>query len=130
MRTTPEINLGTVLAVGARESRISTGTPPLTHHLYTVSRLTETQAVAVGEVGELRVWRKNLKVVGQDYSYAAIATDEMQAAHYAQVAVRIRHRASVKLIDDLLDKRLHQLDLTVTQLEALAKAWTDIKLMA
>ena len=128
MTTTPDIRPGTVLAVGERNRGIGHW-PKVTQHLYTVSRLTATQAIAVGERGEIRVHLKNLRVVGQDYTYAGIATEALQAKHAAQVAELARFRAANALVADLIGKELHQLNLTTAQLEALAKAWVDIKAM-
>lgn len=128
MTTTPDIRLGTVLAVGERNHSIGHW-PKVMHNLYTVSRLTATQAIAVGARGEIRVHLKNLRVVGQDYTYAAIASDELQAKHAAQVAELARFRAAGALVADLIGRHLHQLNLTTAQLEALAKAWVDIKAM-
>jgi len=129
MTTTPDIRPGTVLAVAERNHGISHW-PKVTQSLYTVSRLTATQAIAVGEHGELRVHLKNLRVVGQDYTYAGIATEELQAKHAAQIAEVARYRAADALVADLIDRPMHQLKLTTEQLEALAKAWVEIKAMA
>ena len=129
MTATPDIRPGTVLAVAERNHGIGHW-PKVTQRLYTVSRLTATQAIAVGERGELRVHLKNLRVVGEDYTYAAIATEALQAKHAAQVAELARFRAANALVADLIGKELHQLKLTTEQLEALAKAWVEIKAMA
>lgn len=129
MTTTPNIRPGAVLAVAERSHGISHW-PKVTNNLYTVSRLTATQAIAVGAHGEIRVHLKNLRVVGEDYTYAAIASDELQARHAAQVAEVARYSAANKLVDDLIGRHLHQLKLTTEQLETLAKAWVKIKAMA
>lgn len=128
MTTTPDIRPGTVLAMS--EHNPISHWPQVSHALYTVSRVTPTQAIAVGERGEIRVRRSDLGVVGQSYAHAAIATDEMQAKHAAQKQELTRFRAACQQTDDLIDRPLHQLKLSTEQLEALAKAWVDIKAMA
>lgn len=129
MTTTPDIRPGTVLAVGAHNP--ISHWPKVSQWLYTVSRLTATQAIAVGERGELRVHLKNLRVVGKDYTHAAIATEQMQERHAAEKAELARFNAAHALVArDLIGKELHQLKLTTAQLEALAKAWVEIKAMA
>lgn len=127
MTSTTEIRPGTVLAVSARNP--ISYYPQISHTLYTVSRVTPTQAIALGGRGEIRVHLKNLRLVGDSYCYAAIATDEMQARHAAQVAKLARWRAADAATQDLIDKPLHMLKLSTDQFEALAKAWTEIKAM-
>lgn len=129
MTAMPDIHPGAVLAVAERSRGIGHW-PKVTQRLYTVSRLTATQAIAVGEYGEIRVHLKNLRVVGEDYTYAAIATEALQAKHAAQVAEVARYSAASALVDDLIGRPMHQLKLTTKQLEALAKAWVEIKAMA
>ena len=129
MTTTPDIRPGAVLAITERNRGIG-HYPKVTQRLFTVSRLTATQAIAVGERGEIRVHLKNLRVVGEDYTHAAIATEALQAKHAAQVAEVARYRAASALVDDLIGRPMHQLKLATEQLEALAKAWTEIKAMA
>lgn len=127
---TPTIQPGTVLATSASNPWGMSHWPKVSQSFFTVSRLTATQAIAVGERGEIRVHLKNLRLVGQDYCYAAIATKAMQARHAAEVAELARWRAAWDATDDLIGKELHQLKLTTAQLEALADAWTKIKAMA
>lgn len=125
--TTPDIRPGTVLALSERNP--ISHWPQVSHALYTVSRVTPTQAIAVGERGEIRVRRSDLGVVGQSYARAAIATDEIQAKHAAQKRELARFRAAYRQTDDLIDRPLHQLNLSTEQLEALAAAWVRIKAM-
>ena len=123
-----DIRPGTVLALNERS--YASHCPRVTHSLWTVSRVTQTQAIAAGERGEIRVRLEDLKVVGKDYTRAAIASEEIQAQHAAQVQELSRFRAAVKATDDLIGRELHQLKLNTKQLEALAKAWAEIKAMA
>lgn len=127
--TTPDIRPGTVLALSNRNP--ISHWPQVSHALYTVSRVTATQAIAVGKAGdEIRVRLKDLGLVGGGYTRVAVATEAMQAKHAAQVAESERFSAAYRLVADLIGRELHQLKLTTAQLEALAKAWGEIKAMA
>ena len=128
MTTTPNFQPGTVLALSERKP--ISHWPKISYILYTVSRVTATQAIAVGQRGELRVRLKDLAVVGEPYARAAIVNEEMQAKHDAEVAELERWRAAHRATTDLIGYELHQLKLTTAQLEALAKAWGEIKAMA
>lgn len=127
--TKHDIRPGTVLALSER-GYFTSHYPKVTHSLWTVSRVTKTQAIAAGERGEIRVRLEDLKVVGKSYTHAAIASEEVQAQHAAQVQELWRFRAAAELTSDLIDRPLHQLKLSTAQLEALAKAWAEIKAMA
>lgn len=122
-----DIRPGTVLALNERNPL--SYYPQVTHSLWTVSRVTPTQAIVASQYGEIRVRLEDLKVIGKEYTRAAIASEEMQAQHAAQVQELSRFRAAVAQTDDLIDRPLHQLKLSTAQLEALAKAWTEIKAM-
>lgn len=125
--TTPTIQLGAILAL--RNDRRISCWPQVSHDFYNVGRLTATQAIAVGPRGEIRVRLKDLGVVGEPYQRAAIATEEMQAQHTAEQAELKRFKAAYQQTDDLIDRPLHQLNLSTDQLEALAEAWVKIKAM-
>lgn len=129
MTNSPEIRPGAVLALSDR-SNPPRHYPRVTHSLWTVSRVTPTQAIAASQRGEIRVRLEDLKVIGEDYTRAAIASEEMQAQHADQVQELSRFRAAVAATDDLIDRPLHQLKLSTAQMEALAKAWAEIKAMA
>ena len=124
---TPTIRPGTVLALGERNP--ISHWPKISYVLYTVGRVTATQAIAVGPSGEIRVRLKDLGIVGEPYARVAIVNEEMQAKHDAEVAEYQRYRAANALVDDLIGRPAHQLKLTTTQLEALADAWVKIKAM-
>lgn len=104
--------------------------PRVEHSLLTVSRVTATQAIAVdGRGKEVRIRLKDLYLVGESYTRAVIATDEMQVEHAAQTQELARFYAAVKKTNDLIDHPLHILKLNTAQLEALATAWESIKAM-
>lgn len=124
------IRPGTVLALSQNERGLLSHYPRVTHSLWTVSRVTPTQAIAASQYGEIRVRLEDLKVVGKDYERAAIASEKMQAEHAAQLQELSRFRAAVKATDDLIGRELHQLKLNTEQMEALAKAWAEIKAMS
>ena len=128
MTTKPDIHPGTVLYLSVRNPM--SHWPQVSQSLYTVNRVTPTQAIAVGRRGEIRVRLEDLKVIGQDYGRAGIANEEIQAKHAAQVTEVHRYSAANALVSDLIGRPAHQLKLTTAQLEALAKAWADIKAMA
>lgn len=126
-KTTSNIQPGTVLYLRARNP--ISHYPQVSHRLYTVSRVTPTQAIAVGDSGEIRVRLSDLKVIGEDYCTAGIASDELQARHAAEVQLLERFRAAHRLVADLIGKEMHQLKLSTAQLEALAAAWVQVKSM-
>jgi hypothetical protein len=128
MSNNPDICPGTVLALSERNPL--SYYPEVTHSLWTVSRVTPTQAIAASQRGEIRVRLEDLRVVGRDYTRAAIASEEMQAEHAAQVEEQARYRAAAQATDDLIDRPLHRLKLSTAQIEALAKAWSEIKAMS
>lgn len=126
---TADIRPGTVLAAAHRHYQ-SKHVPHITHDLYTVSRLTPTQAVAVGEAGEIRVRLNNLRVVGTAFARIAVATPEIRERNAAEKAELQRWNAACRLLADLVGKELHQLNLSTAQLEALAQAWQHVKAMS
>ena len=128
MKNKHNIHTGTVLAL--KERSYISHYPHVTHSLWIVTRVTQTQAIAESRGEEMRVRLEDLKVVGKNYTRAAIASEEMQAEHADQVQELSRFRAAVKATDDLIGCELHDLNLSTAQLEAMAKAWGDIKLMA
>ena len=132
MTTTQHITPGTILAVQQRDkSFLTRNWPKVSHALYTVSRVTATQAIAAGSSGEIRVRVKDMKVIGMDYTSATVADKRIQAEHAAQMNELARFKAAHRQTEDLVNRQLlHQLKLSTDQLEALAKAWTEIKEMA
>ncbi len=127
MTTAQNIQPGTILAFPERNP--ISHWPKISHVLYTVSRVTATQAIAVGLRGEIRMRLKDLSVVGEPYARVAIVDEEMQAKHDAEVTEYQRYRAANALVCDLIGRPMHQLKLTTAQLEALADAWVKIKAM-
>lgn len=108
------------------------GVSDATHRLLVVERTTAEQVVcrdADGEAGEWRFLKSTGKQIGEQYRYAEIATPELVAEVRKAQATQARLRAARLSLDDLEGKHLHQLKLSVEQVEALAKAWTDIKAM-
>lgn len=122
------IRPGTVLALSERNPL--SHYPKVTHSLWTVSRVTPTQAIAASQRGEIRVRLKDLKVLGKDYTRAYIAGEKMQAENAAQVEEHARYRAAAQATYDLIGRPLHHLKLNTTQIEALARAWSEIKAMS
>lgn len=122
---TTEIKPGTILALPARQAK--THWPRVNHKLYCVSKVTATQAVAVSGSGELRVRLSDLKVVGEDYKYAIVADEAFQALHEQQKEALHRYTQATLTVNDLIDVPAHRLQLSLRQIEALAKAWTEIK---
>ena len=130
MTTTQHITPGTILAVAQDSWHHPSYLPKVSNALYTVSRVTPTQAIAAGSNGEeIRVRIKDIGLIGKGYKRAAIADDEIQAEHAAQMNELARFRSAYRQTDDLISRPLHQLKLSTDQLEALATAWVQIKAM-
>lgn len=102
--------------------------------IYRVTKITPTQVVAEDthrHSREIRVRIKDGHIFGGgSFSYVEIATPEIIKQHNAEVAIVERYRAAVSVVDDLINQPLHRLKLTTEQLEALAKAWQEVKAMA
>ena len=126
-----DITPGTVLAVRQTDNTFLTRNwPKVSHALYTVSRVTATQAIAAGSSGEIRVRVKDMKVIGVDYTSATVADKRIQAEHAAQTNELARFKAAHRQTEDLVNcQLLYQLKLSTDQLEALAAAWVQIKAM-
>lgn len=99
--------------------------------ILTISKITPKQIVA-GHPGkqQFRFLRETGKKVGEDYVYAVEATPEILAKHDQQLAELNRWTEAQRATFDLIDKDLHQLNLSTDQLERLAAAWAEIKAMA
>jgi len=129
------IEIGTKLAVsGSRSYRGGyPGRPQPRLTIFTVARITATQAFATGggiDGNEsVRVRKADLRLIGDGYWSAKIATPEMIAQAEREIAVWQRHRAAEKTLFDLIGKELHQLKLSTEQLERLAAAWAEVKAM-
>ena len=124
------IKVGDKLAIRVKGSSWSKF--PISHHILVVDRETDTQVVCVSERnggGEWRFRKLDGKQIGEDYSHAELATDELIAKIHEQYALSQRDSVARRALSDLEGKPLHKLDLTLEQTEALAKAWTEIKAM-
>ena len=102
------------------------------HRILTVDRITATQVCccsAENGCGEWRFRKSDGKQIGKDYIYAQIGTPELIAKVKAQVELSRRTSVARGMLDDLEGKYIHQLKLSLEQLEALAMAWTAIKAM-
>lgn len=127
--TLTETKVGDMLALG--ESPTWDKVAPR-HRLLIVERLTASQVCCRDEQGGAGEWRfrkSDGKLIGHHYRYAQAATPELVAATKAARAMHERIRVAKRDLSDLECKPLHQLNLNIEQLEALAKAWTDIKAM-
>lgn len=124
------IAIGDMLALA--ESSNGCWTPRVSHRLLIVNRVTATQVCCFNEQGGTGEWRfrkSDGKMIGQHYTYAEIASPDLIASVMAQRAVSARHEKARKALDGLEGKYLHQLKLSLEQIEALAKAWAEIKAM-
>jgi hypothetical protein len=121
------IQVGTVLAHYVRQQ--TSHWPRVTHKLYQVTRVTATQAVAASGSHEIRLRLRDMKIIGDDYAIAQVADDALLAEHLAQKVAYRRYVTATEATKDLIDKPAHQLKLSLRQLEALAKAWQEIKVL-
>ena len=129
--TLTHIQVGDLIAETNKERNWGDA-PPITQHLYRVTKRTPTQAEAVNVHHKhltIRVRVSDGKIIGTDYSTAVFATPEIIAQHNAQVAALNRWREARSRLQDLEGRYLHQLRLTVEQMEVLAEAWERVKSM-
>lgn len=122
------VKVGDKLALRVKGSNWESYVP--THRILIVERVTATQVGcrnALGGSGEWRFRKSDGKEVGEDYSYAEIATQELLDAQDALRAKRNRFTAACAQLNNLFGKERHQLKLSLEQLEALAKAWVDVQ---
>ena len=106
--------------------------PKVLFKLYKVVRKTKTQLIVFGQFlhSEIRVRIEDGRVIGGSrYSYMSVVTPEIRAEYEEQVSAFKRYRGAEIACADLFMKDLVNLKLTVEQLEALGKAWTEIKAM-
>lgn len=106
------------------------GASDVTHRLLVVERTTAEQVVcrdAGGQAGEWRFLKSTGKQLGEQYRYAEIATPELIASLQEQADTARRRSIAFGVAYEITSRALHEL--TLPQIEALAKAWTDIKAM-
>ena len=106
--------------------------PYITRRLYRVTKRTPTQAEAVNGHHEhltIRVLVSGGKVIGDKWVCAIVATPEIIERHNAEVAARNRWNKARARLGDLVGTHLHQLNLSVEQMEVLADAWGRVKAM-
>lgn len=123
------IKIGDTLALSERDRSWA---PSPSHRLLSVFRVTATQVCCTDDrtgAGEWRFRKSDGRLIGEDYVYAEIATPELIASVKDQRERLARHRKAREAVNDLEGKHLHQLHLSLEQLEALAMAWTTIKAM-
>lgn len=131
MANLDEVKVGDKLALRKKGSSWSNEFA-VTNRILVVSRITKTQVLCRGASGGTHEWRfrkSDGKEIGEDYSYAEIATDELIAENTAQHARAARDNAARAALSDLDGRYIYQLGLTLEQKEALAKAWVEIKAM-
>jgi len=124
------IKVGDKLAL--REKSSGWGYYSISHRILVVDRITATQVLCVNEQGGSGEWRfrkSDGKEIGENYSHAELATDELLSSVNEQRSRLARHLAARRKLNDLEGKHLHQLDLTLEQTEALANAWLEVKAM-
>lgn len=127
------IKPGDKLAIISHSNRyMDRGAPHVTHVIFTVERKTQTQIVLSrgpnsSEAARVRI--KDACVIGKPYTKAVEATPEILAEHKAQVEALRHYRMTTSVLSDLMGKQLHQLNLSIQQIEHLAKAWEEVKAM-
>lgn len=124
------IAIGDMLALA--EPSTGSWAPSVSHRLLVVERVTATQVCCTDDrnyFGEWRFRKSDGKLIGRNYKWAEIATPELIASIKAQRDAVERHKKAREALGDLEGKHLHQLKLNLEQIEALAKAWTEIKAM-
>lgn len=107
--------------------------PDISHEIWVVERETATQLHArniSSRSVSISVRKTDGKVIGENYMHAFVATSEILEEHRAQSEELARYQKANAIVNDLIGKELHQLKLNTKQLEALAKAWVEIKAMA
>jgi hypothetical protein len=124
------LTIGQTVALRVRDGWTMPGRPRITHRLLVITKMTATMFEAQHSSRTIKVRKKDGKVTGEDYTYVIEATPEIIAAYHATAALIARDQAAQRACQDLIDRPLHQLKLSTEQLEALGKAWTEIKAMA
>lgn len=125
-----KIKVGDMLAVRVTNPQWNQHTPR--HKLLVVERITAAQVCCRDERGGSAEWRfrkADGKQIGESYTFAEIATPELIEEVRAAFARTRRLMGARAKLNDLDGARLHRLNLTLEQTEALAKAWTEIKAM-
>lgn len=95
------------------------------YEVLTVTKLTPTQFAA----GSLRFRKADGRMVGKAYVYAVEATPEIVAQAAADQELARRHTNARARLNSLEGRFLHNLKLTIEQIEALADAWDRIQAM-
>lgn len=129
MPTLTHIKPGDTIATANRHHAFGVNVPRVNHQLWLVTKRTATQIVAENDNQELRARASDGKVVGETWAYAIEATPELIAKTENEQALLNRYYEASHACDELFQPS-HRLNLTVPQLEALAKAWAKIKAMA
>lgn len=122
------VQVGDKLALRNRRSQGEWFTPP--YRILVVERITATQVGCRDERGGSGEWRfrkSDGKQFGENYVHAEIATNEVLAAVALHVNHYKRRTEAQNKLKDLIGKEYHQLGLSLEQIEALAKAWEEVK---
>ena len=118
------LQAGDKIAVRA-EGGIASYIPSVDFIIYEVARKTATQIVTTNGT---RFLSKNGRPVGGSLFKCCIqATPEMLAKHEQQLAIRARYRKAAAAIDDLINRPLNRLKLSMDQIERLAEVWSEVK---
>lgn len=105
--------------------------PQVEYAVYTVAKRTPTQLVAIPEEGAVVIKARlsDGRVIGTSYTHANPATPEILQLVADQQAMRKRYYDAYRVLDELCHKPMHQLKLTIPQMEKLAQAWSEVKAM-
>ena len=128
MQNLSHIQVGDVLATKNR-NRYMSFVPAVNYKLWKVTKRTATQIVCEKGAVELRVRASDGQIIGEKYERAIEATPEIIATTNAEIDLEDRYLKAMRACDDLVNQPLHRLNLSTKKIEALAKAWEEIKAM-
>lgn len=136
MTNLSHLNIGDHVAIPCRDSISFRHQPIISHLIYKITGRTKTQFKVANTNNPMQI--KTIRIadgalIGERtsvYVRAEPAPPEILAQHEAQKAALIRFRQAQAGLQGLIGKELHQLSLTVEQMEHLGKAWAEVKAMA
>jgi len=121
--TLAELQAGDKIAIKIPRNGFGYDPTPIYYQIMTIERVTSSLLIC----GRYRFRKSDGQLMGDRYSKAEVATDELVALNAEQVAMKLRYHTAVGELYALFNTPLHRLQLTVDQLEALAVCWVAIR---
>jgi len=120
--TLAELQAGDKIAV--KQPRYNSYDPtPSYYKVLTVDRVTSSLLIC----GWMRFRKSDGQLMGDRYTKAEVATDEIIALNVEQTNAAARYRSAMAELNELLSTPMHRLRLNVDQVEALAACWLKVR---